>query len=945
MQNTLKTALCSLSLLLGAAITTMAVPAKPGLMTMTQADGTTIKVRLVGDEFAHMYLSEDGYPLVCENDTYYYAKIAVDGSIVRSDIKATAPVDRSGAAVNYLGTIDRQLVGKALEAKRNAAAARGFKPAVPAFARKNAPAKGPGLFDDATYPVFGEQKGLVILVEYQDVKFQSSYDPHDYFSRMLNEEGFSSYGGTGSARDFFRLNSDDQFIPEFDLYGPVTLPKNMAYYGGNDWGGNDQHPEEMVIDACRILDDQIDFRQYDRNNDGYVDNVFIFYAGRGEASGGAANTVWPHSWDLRYGAGSITLDGVIIDHYACSNEWEGGRPDGVGTFVHEFSHVMGLPDLYATRYTSSFTPGAWSAMDYGPYNNNGCTPPLYSAFERYALGWMEPSVIDGPMTASLPAISSNRAGIIKTGDDDEFFLVENRQQESWDKYIPGHGMLIWHIDYDPYVWGRNEVNNTPSHQYVDIEEADGTQSESSRAGDAFPGTNNVTSFTSSTKPAMKTWANKAIDVPLTDIAEAGGIITFKACGGRDDIQTVEIIGVDPESVTPNSFEVSWKPIEGVEYLLSVYTRPEDAADNNTVEYVDGYNMKSVGKVTSYLVEGLEPATNYYFVVYAVSGLQTSPASEEGMAFTGLLTLNYLRVNALEATDITESGFTANWEPLADASYYTVDLSMNIEGDPVEFKFGFDNGVKDLPEGWSSNTKASYSMLTWCGESIPSLRLGKNGDRLDIEGYEDCIYYVGFWARGNQTSDDDRFIIYTDNGNGWKEFTRLPIERNSGGETYMVKDLPYGTTGVRISFYRTGSTGSAAVDDIVLGHGAELVPEPVMTGVDAGNTNSYVFSNLAPGTRYFYTVTAHNDEFSSRPSLGKDVRTGLSSVSDLSAVGVTFTVAGCNVYLVGMPAGEIATLTDIAGRVVSRGSEILSAPAPGMYILSAAGVNHKVVIKN
>ena len=162
--------------------------------------------------------------------------------------------------------------------------------------------------------------------------------------------------------------------------------------------GNDQRPEEMIIEACQMLDDTVDFSEYDRDGDGYIDNVFVFYAGRGEASGGASDTVWPHSWDIT-AATSVpyVFDGVRLDRYGCSNEWEVDRPDGVGTFVHEFSHVMGLPDLYATKYTGAFTPGAWSAMDYGPYNNDGCTPPLYSAFERYSLGWIEPLPIDGPV--------------------------------------------------------------------------------------------------------------------------------------------------------------------------------------------------------------------------------------------------------------------------------------------------------------------------------------------------------------------------------------------------------------------------------------------------------------------------------------------------------------------------------------------------------------------
>ena len=140
----------------------------------------------------------------------------------------------------------------------------------------------------------------------------------------------------------------------------------------------------MVIEACRQLNPEIDFSQYDLDNDQYIDNVFIFYAGQGEASGGSSDCVWPHSWEVEIAemGSQHIFDNVHLNRYACSNEWElsalgyGYRPVGIGTFIHEFSHVMGLPDLDSTQYVEdTFTPGAWSVMDYGPYNNYGCTPP------------------------------------------------------------------------------------------------------------------------------------------------------------------------------------------------------------------------------------------------------------------------------------------------------------------------------------------------------------------------------------------------------------------------------------------------------------------------------------------------------------------------------------------------------------------------------------------
>ena len=513
-------AVIALSALLMVNATACAVPARKGLLTVQQADGTSLTVRLVGDENSHYYLSEDGYLLLSGDDNmFYYGDVDDNGNVVRSAVVARQVADRDEDTRRYLSSLDGGRVLSALQSKQAAKAPARVK-------RRNV-----GLFDTG-FPSKGDQKGLVVLVQYKDVKFNLS-DPHDYFSRMLNEDGFSDYGGTGCAAEYFRYASMGQFRPQFDVYGPITLSQNRSYYGGNDSGGDDMYPWKMAIEACQQLDATVDFSEYDRDGDGYIDNVFVFYAGRGEADGGGKNTVWPHAWNVTSAEyTTYKFDGVILDRYACSNEWNwSGRPDGVGTFIHEFSHVMGLPDLYTTKYTGAFTPGEWSVLDYGPYNNDGCTPPNYSVYERYSLGWIEPLVINGPVTVSLDTITSNKGCIIPTGKSTEFFLLENRQQAGWDKYIPGHGMLVWHIDYNSYVWYMNTVNNSTTHQYVDIEEADGTQDDDSRAGDAFPGTANVTSFTDDTTPSMKTWAGKGLNLPITNIVEKDGVITFDVAGG------------------------------------------------------------------------------------------------------------------------------------------------------------------------------------------------------------------------------------------------------------------------------------------------------------------------------------------------------------------------------------------------------------------------------
>ncbi|MDE7402128.1 MAG: M6 family metalloprotease domain-containing protein [Muribaculaceae bacterium] len=543
-----------------AAVSALAVPAKPGLMTYTDADGHSIELRLVGDERFHQYFTPEGLPVAEKDGRWFYSDIDQEGLLVISDVNAATSA--VAPAIDIKGLPERMAKRAALSPKFNADSRKfsHLKAQYSASGNVQSPyPMGPGLFPDLHFPSCGDQKAIVILVEYQDVKFSDPYrnnvTAHDYFNRMLNEDNFSDYGATGSAAQFFRENSNNVFRPEFDLYGPLTLAHERKYYGANDRYGDDIAAHEMVIEACEQLDDVIDFTEYDRDGDGIVDNVFLFYAGKGEASGGGRDTVWPHSFNLDdAGYPDVYFDGVKIYTYGVTCEWEGNRPDGVGTFVHEFSHVMGLPDLYATNYASSFTPGAYSTLDSGPYNNDGMTPPMYGAFERYALGWVAPKVLDNPGDVVLKPIAENECAIIPTDKDSEFFLLENRQQKGWDKYIPGHGMLIWHIDYVNKIWQNNSVNNSSSHQYVDIEEADNIKTSASQSGDTFPGVKNITSFTSSTAPGLVAWNGVGINRPITDIAETPeGNITFRVGGEMSKVDTIATaageISVSGRSVT------------------------------------------------------------------------------------------------------------------------------------------------------------------------------------------------------------------------------------------------------------------------------------------------------------------------------------------------------------------------------------------------------------
>ncbi len=537
----------------GVCTAAMAIPAKPGLIAYTQPDGTVINIQMIGDEHGHMIYSEDGHLLVDANGRLEYAQFNSDGMPAASGIMAKAGVEASGLHLYQQADLDKW--SEKLASVRSERLEKAYKEVLgrkrTTRADEDAADEGPLVpmnfaRCESTFPVLGEQKGLVILVEYTDIPFQ--YGDYDYFNRMLNQEGFSDHGSEGSARDWFIENSDGRFVPQFDVFGPVKLPNDRAYYGANDAYGNDMRAHEMAIDACLLLDGEIDFTQYDRDGDGIIDNVFIFYAGKGEHDSGIKNAVWPHSWDVAVGMPDeqFVFDGVQLNHYACTCEFPSGykRADGIGTFVHEFSHVMGLPDLYVTSNSTAFTPGPWSVMDQGPYNNDRLTPPNYSSYEKVALGWIDFQPFKKGRI-ELPDLSTtNIAYAMPTEKENEFYFFENRQQKGNDAYLPGHGMLVWHVDYRESIWRMNTVNNVANHQYVDIVEADNNKSASSRQADTFPGTKNVTSFGFGTKPQLASWAKQPLEFDLEDITESeDGVISFTAVPyGSNAVDAIESVG-------------------------------------------------------------------------------------------------------------------------------------------------------------------------------------------------------------------------------------------------------------------------------------------------------------------------------------------------------------------------------------------------------------------
>lgn len=474
---------------------------------MSLVDGTEVKAQLVGDEFLHYYVSEDGTKYVQDESTGLYRKMTDEVTAQRR-----AAVRRA------------QAQGRQKRMLRKAQASNVFQ---------------------------GTKKGLIILVQFTDSKFKSGHDLALY-KRIANDANYSDNNFKGSIKDYFKAQSHGMFELDFDVVGICQLQHPYAYYGKNNSQKEDVKPGEMVAEACLWAHEHdINFSKYDWNGDGEVDQVFVLYAGHGEASYKDANTVWPHMYYLSasdYGK-SLSLDGVTVDTYACSSELNGdGNLDGIGTFCHEFSHCMGFPDLYDTSYAGWFGMGDFDLMCSGSYNGDSKCPAGYSAYEKAECGWLTLKDMtnieqETSIVGVQPMSADGDAYIIKNkGHEDEYYILENRQKTGWDSYLPASGLMITHVDYDADIWDWNMPNTsgkyedangntkTNDHQRLTIFRAGKSTDEYGDASDLYPyGSNNSLTATSSPAATLHNTnsdGSNYMHIDINNIAVKSGKASF-----------------------------------------------------------------------------------------------------------------------------------------------------------------------------------------------------------------------------------------------------------------------------------------------------------------------------------------------------------------------------------------------------------------------------------
>ena len=675
----------------------MAVPAHPKPVKVQQPDGSFVTVSLHGDEWLSYTTTDDGYTVVKDQQgRYVYATL--EGQQLRPTVLvAHDAMQRSSAERSFLSGIRKYQV-PAMRAEKALERAQVQQQQRRVLASRRA----------TSYDNF---RGLVVLIQFNDLPFSRS-DYAQIADGMLNQKNYTGYDSevyTGSVCDYFSDNSEGKFQPQFDVVGPVTVA--FSQYDGHS------QSKAIATAALMAVDNEVDFTQYDGDDDGYVDLVFFLIAGNGSNySGNDSRLWWPHRSRIPSGGAAGQLDGVNLGDYASSVELYGwtAKPetvviDGIGTICHEFSHVLGLPDFYDADYAGSggesTHPDEWSVMASGCYSNVARTPVGYSLYERYSVGFTdEPEVISEKKSYTLEPLHVNQKGYrIDSPVENEFFLLENRRNDGsfkWDVYLPGSGLLVHRVDKtNMSVWNNNKVNNNPAHNYYEVVWAGGAGYRNT-VYDTFPGAGGVTELNCHTAPAnLLTHNGSETSLGLAGIQENGADIVFTVSSGRG---TVRPAGV---TVTPATTKAS---ISWTGYADSYEMRYGTVPDGSEVvptwlQYDNDTYRSSIGKST--------PGTWTWGVMYP------------GSQVTGnkLTKVSWYEVSANYSSDITVSIYSGGYT----APGATLLRSFTVSPETIDDYRGFHEVTLDAPVAitagenlWITLTATGTYIMSTCEVSEP-----------------------------------------------------------------------------------------------------------------------------------------------------------------------------------------------------------------------------------
>ena len=708
--------------------------AYPGLISFKQPDGTTIRMYLKGDEKVKWAETEDGYSILFNSKGIYeYAVVQDSINMIPSGVVAKNVEERSPDVANLLSKIPKHIK----YSKSQAAMAR----QIWKMTKSINPEK--------VFPTKGSRKLICILMGFPDKSFSKTQTD---FNNLFNQVGYSANFATGSVHDFFAESSYNQLNLNVTVAGPFVAANNMAYYGGNDSNGKDLRPRELIAEAINLADPTVNFADFDNDNDGTVDGVYVIYAGYGEEAGGGADCIWAHAWNLET---PVVKDGKIISKYSCSCELAGNSgsiTSPIGVICHEFGHVLGAPDFYDTDYDTNGQyagTGNWDLQAMGSWNNNGITPAQPNAYTKcYIYNWASASVLSGPQTITLNNSTQNAGSFYRLNSTttNEYFLLENRQKLGFDSYNPGNGLLVYHVD-GSFISANSYTVNAGSHQGMYIIPANSSSANGITVSDLvtlnsngapFPGSTGKTAFTDATTPSALSWAGTLTSKPITAIVEnkATKTVTIDFMGGNvGTAPTVSASGFSTTAIVNNSMTIGWTRGNGnaVLVLARAYnpvneipggaTYTANSAFGTGTQLGSGNYVVYNGTGNSVTVTGLASGTNFY---YAVFEYNTNPNSFLSSALTG----NALTTGTVNLVYVTAGGLSTAISTANQASITTLKLVGTI--DARDFKTMRDNMPLLSSLDLSETDITSYSGLN--GTGITSLTYNYSTNSLPIYAF-------------------------------------------------------------------------------------------------------------------------------------------------------------------------------------------------------------------
>jgi M6 family metalloprotease-like protein len=627
MKNVYSIILCAVVLFTAFAKVSYSAPAYPNPIEFKQPDGSIITLVLKGDEKVKWAETIDGYTILSNRDGFYeYANISDDGDLILSGVRVTQAQARDASTMSFLQHIPKGISYSKSQVSHIKAL----------WEINDAETKA--------FPTTGSRKLVCILIGFKDKAFTKT---NTEFVNLFNQVGYTTGGATGSVKDYYLENSYGQFNLTVDVFGPFTASQNMSYYGANDSYGNDVRPRELVTEAVKLADAQANYANYDNDADGKVDAVYVIYAGYGEEAGGGANCIWAHAWNIS----TITLDGKQISSYSCSAELRGSSGTtitSIGVICHEFGHTLGAPDYYDTNYSTGGQfngTGNWDMMASGSWNNSGLTPAHHNAFTKiYIYNWATATTLSSAANITVLNSAENKSFYrINTATSGEYFLLENREKHKFDAYLPGSGMLIYHVHSGVMTSAASNTVNTTHPQRMYPKCASATTNPSSTpssygsinsAGCPYPGSANKTSFTDTTTPHSKSWAGANTAKPITSITRnaTNKTVSFAFMGGGSTVTVPTVSTTAASNITSNSATSGGNVTATggatvTERGIVFATTQSPTLSNSKVVSGSGTGTFSAN------MSGLAASTTYYVRAYATNSAGTAYGSQ--ISFTTL----------------------------------------------------------------------------------------------------------------------------------------------------------------------------------------------------------------------------------------------------------------------------------------------------------------------